>query len=132
MDSNFQYLNFEGSGSVEDVMGVDRGDRRNILLLARSNGDVDKTASGSSLLRLSLPTRSDFQTAMKGDRLRPLRSAQAVAVHQDGIGGRSPGRALPFSPGPKQNSALCVAGTDCGLAGRAHAALMQGVVLSEN
>jgi hypothetical protein len=25
---------------------------------------------------------------MKGDRLRPLRSAQAVAVHQDGIGGR--------------------------------------------
>jgi hypothetical protein len=37
---------------------------------------------------MSLPTRSDFQTAMKGDRLRPLRSAQAVAVHQDGIGGR--------------------------------------------
>ena len=33
-------------------------------------------------------TRSDFQTAMKGDRLRPLRSARAVAVHQDGIGGR--------------------------------------------
>ena len=28
------------------------------------------------------------RVALKGDRLRPLRSAQAVAVHQDGIGGR--------------------------------------------
>ena len=67
---------------------------------------------------------------MKGDRLRPLRSAQAVAVHQDGIGGR--GHPLPFSSRTKQNSAMCVAGTDCGLGGRVHAALMQGVVLSEN
>jgi hypothetical protein len=39
---------------------------------------------------------------------------------------------LPFSSRTKQNSALCVAGTDCGLGGRVHAALMQGVVLSEN
>ena len=45
---------------------------------------------------------------------------------------RSPGRALPFSSRTKQNSALCVAGTDCGLGGRVHAALMQVVVLSEN
>jgi hypothetical protein len=34
--------------------------------------------------------------------------------------------------GDRLNSALCVAGTDCGLGGRVHAALMQGVVLSEN
>jgi hypothetical protein len=45
---------------------------------------------------------------------------------------RSPGRASPFSSRTKQNSALWVAGTDCGFGGRVHAALMQGVVLSEN
>jgi hypothetical protein len=39
---------------------------------------------------------------------------------------------LPFSSRTKQNSALCVAGTDCGLGDRVYAALMQGVVLSEN
>jgi hypothetical protein len=39
---------------------------------------------------------------------------------------------LPFSSRSKQNSALCVAGTDCGIGGRVRAALMQGVVLSEN
>jgi len=39
---------------------------------------------------------------------------------------------LPFSFRTTQNSALCVAGADCGLGGRVHAALMQGVVLSEN
>ena len=44
---------------------------------------------------------------------------------------RSPGRALPFSSRTTQNSALCVAGTDRGLGGRVHAALMQGVVLPE-
>jgi hypothetical protein len=37
-----------------------------------------------------------------------------------------------FPDGDEQNSALCVAGTDCGPGGRVHAALMQGVVLSEN
>ena len=52
---------------------------------------------------MSLPTRSDFQTAMKGDRLRPLRSAQAVAVHQDGIGGRGhPVERCRFLPGPSK------------------------------
>jgi hypothetical protein len=45
---------------------------------------------------------------------------------------RSPIRALQFSSRTKQNSALCVAGTDCGLGGLVHAALMQGVVLPEN
>jgi len=51
-------------------------------------------------------------------------------VHPDGIGGCGPpGRALPFSSRTTQNPALCVAGTDCGLGGRVHAALMQGVVL---
>jgi hypothetical protein len=81
--------------------------------------------------RYPLPTRSDFQTALKGDRRGPFRSTQAVAVHQDGIGGRGHpvGRCRSRT---KQNSALCVAGTDCGLGGRVHAALMQGVVLSEN
>jgi hypothetical protein len=39
---------------------------------------------------------------------------------------------LPFSSRTKQNSALCVAGMDCDLGGRVHAALMQGVALSEN
>jgi len=39
---------------------------------------------------------------------------------------------LPFSFRTTQNSALFVAGADCGLGGRVHAALMQGVVLSEN
>jgi len=68
---------------------------------------------------------------MKG--LRPLRSAQAVAVHQDGIGGRGhPIQRFRFLPGPSQNLALCVAGTDCRLGGRVHVALMQGVGLSEN
>src|SRR5215469_8043412 len=38
--------------------------------------------------RYPLPTRWDFQAAMKGHRLWPLRSTQAVAMHQDGIGGR--------------------------------------------
>ena len=37
-----------------------------------------------------------------------------------------------FPDGDEQNSALCVAGTDCGLGGRVHAAWMQVVVLSEN
>jgi hypothetical protein len=37
-----------------------------------------------------------------------------------------------FPDGDEQNSALCVAGTDCGLGGRVQTALTQGVVLSEN
>jgi hypothetical protein len=49
------------------------------------------------------------ENGLPGDRARP------VLVHGDRL-----------------NSALCVAGTDCGLGGRVHAALMQGVVLSEN
>jgi hypothetical protein len=40
--------------------------------------------------------------------------------------------AVPFSSRTKPKLALCVAGTDCGLGGRVHVALMQGVVLSEN
>jgi len=50
-----------------------------------------------------------------------------------GIGGRGhPVRRCRFLSRTTQNSALCVAGADCGLGGRVHAALMQGVVLSEN
>jgi hypothetical protein len=45
---------------------------------------------------------------------------------------RSPDTAFPFSSLTKPKLALCVAGTDCGLGGRVHVALMQGVVLSEN
>jgi hypothetical protein len=39
---------------------------------------------------------------------------------------------IGFPDGDEQNSALCVAGTDCGLGGRVQTALMQGVMLSEN
>jgi hypothetical protein len=40
---------------------------------------------------------------MEGERLRPLRSAQAVAVHQDGIGGRGhPVERCRFLPGPSE------------------------------
>ena len=38
-----------------------------------------------------------------GDRLRPLRSAQAIAVHQDGIGGHGhPVERCRFLPGPSE------------------------------
>jgi hypothetical protein len=74
-----------------------------------------------------------WRRVASGDPLRPLCSAQAVAVHQDGIGGRGrPVERCRFLPGPRKISAQCVAGTDCGLGGRVHAALMQGVVLSKN
>ena len=43
------------------------------------------------------------RVALKGDRLRPLRSAQAVAVHQDGIGGHGhPVERCRFLPGPSE------------------------------
>ena len=56
------------------------------------------------------------RVALKGDRLRPLRSAQAVA----GAPGRdrrarSPGRALPFSSRTKRNSTLCRPGRAAGI-----------------
>jgi hypothetical protein len=43
------------------------------------------------------------RVALKGDRLRPLRSAQAVAVHQDGIAGHGhPVERCRFLPGPSE------------------------------
>ena len=44
-----------------------------------------------------------FSDSDEGDRLRPLRSAQAVAVHQDGIGGRGhPVERCRFLPEPSK------------------------------
>jgi hypothetical protein len=57
-----------------------------------------------------------FPDGDEGDRLRPLGSAQAVAVHQDGIGGRGhPVERCRFRPGTKQNSTLCRPGRAAGI-----------------
>src|SRR5215469_16783189 len=86
-----------------------------------------------TLPRIGLPTTTALldRAGVSWSGSAPLRSTQAVAVHQDGIGGRGHpvGRRRSRT---KQNSALCVAGTDRSLGGRVHAALIQGVVLSEN
>ena len=43
---------------MKDVMRVDRGDRRDVILLADANGDVGgRQSSASQLQRTSLPAR---------------------------------------------------------------------------
>ena len=82
-------------GQVEPaVLDLARGNPVKILFSQGYTLQTVPTTVGGALPeyameRVDIATdQIGFPEAMKGDRLRPLRSAQAVAVHQDGIGGR--------------------------------------------